>query len=160
MLCQNLAFSALRYCVLTNQIPPIIATTKPVQTRPSIFLTSKYSRTITGISIIFGTNSDDYRHDPTEKPGCHPATEPHDVAHLALPGYPATPELPHPFTTRRSGSPAEPARLQRRGRQGDFVCFFSGHCHLSFKADLSAVPLPRFRSASRTAPRRMFSPPL
>lgn len=160
MLCQNLAFSALRYCALTNQMSPIMATTKPVQTRPSIFLTSKYSRTITGISITFRTNSDDHHHDPTEELGCHPATEPPDVAHPALPGDPTTPELPHPFTTRRSGSPAEPARLQRRGRQGDLVCFFSRHCHLFFKADLSAVPLPRFRSASRMAPRRMFSPPL
>lgn len=129
VLCQNLAFSALRYCVLTNQGPPI-RTTTPVQTGPSIFPTSKYPRTITGISIIFQTNRNDHHHDPIEELGCYAATESNDVPHPVSPGDPTTPELPHPVTTRRSGSPAEPARLQGRGRQGDFVCLFPGYFHI------------------------------
>lgn len=155
MLCQNLAFSALRYCGSTNQVQRI-GTTTTAQTGPLIF-PHRNTRSNTRIAIIFRDQLSDYHHDASKEPHCHAATEPHHV-----PGDPPISEFPHPVTTCRPSSPAEPARLQCPAGQGDLV---RGTVQASadnyLRTDCSLVPLRPSQSASRMRARTMIpSPPL
>lgn len=159
VLCQNLAFSALRYCDLTNQAPQIRATTS-VQTGSSIFPTSNTrapSRQSPSSSV------------PTETTATMTPLRSSVATRLLSRTTSLTPSS---LSTRRlqsSLTPSQPAAPALRQNQPDYsvgadkatsYAYFLDTAAYPPKTDFCAVLLPLSRSVSRMAPRRIFSLPL